>query len=96
MIQVNGAGCLFQVSVNAPFVAVSLDAIVLRLLDLAEFDDPGGPDARLVHCDATPNNLLVDSDGRITALPDLEWARFGPLPLEIVPWLLYLRRIRRL
>jgi Ser/Thr protein kinase RdoA (MazF antagonist) len=32
----------------------------------------------LLHGDLTPGNVLVSSDGRISALLDWEWAWFGP------------------
>lgn len=69
-----------------PFVDPGLiDATVALVDDLADLapslDDP--TTGVLVHGDVHLANILATADGRITALLDLEWVRFGPRWLEL-------------
>ncbi|HEX3779094.1 MAG TPA: aminoglycoside phosphotransferase family protein [Pseudonocardiaceae bacterium] len=70
---------------SLPFAdAGLLAAIADRLIELdsRQASEPAA-EPRFLHCDATPGNVLVH-EGRITALLDYEWACFGPLDLEPV------------
>jgi Phosphotransferase enzyme family len=69
-----------------PFVDPALvDAtagLVDELADLApSVDDPAT--GVLVHGDVHLANILATADGRVTAVLDLEWVRFGPRWLEL-------------
>lgn len=69
-----------------PFVDPGLvDATAALVDELAglepSVDDPGT--GVLVHGDVHLGNILATADGRITAVLDLEWVRFGPRWLEL-------------
>jgi aminoglycoside phosphotransferase (APT) family kinase protein len=62
-----------------------LDATRARIEDLAPFDPFADPaeSTSVVHTDATPGNILVHN-GKVRALLDFEWVRWGPRDHELV------------
>jgi len=40
----------------------------------------------MIHCDASPSNIL-ERGGQVVSLLDFEWARLGPIDMELLIWL---------
>ena len=59
-----------------------------RLDDLSDLDPFQSTTEQwpLIHCDACPPNLM-EREGRIISLLDFEWARLGPIDMELPIWL---------
>lgn len=59
-----------------------------RLDDLSQLDpfQSQTEQGRLIHCDASPANIM-EREGRIVSLLDFEWARLGPIDMELLIWL---------
>jgi aminoglycoside phosphotransferase (APT) family kinase protein len=81
---------------DAGYLSADLAAWLIGWFDRLESRIPAAPRMRLIHGDASPTNLLVDSDsGRLNAIldwGDAAWADpatdFAKLPLRVVPMVL--------
>jgi hypothetical protein len=63
-----------------------IDAVADRLIELRPLDPFSSGEATVVvHGDAHLDNILWH-DGRLVALLDFEWARWGPPDLELQPF----------
>jgi len=85
-LPVDRALSMIDLACSIPFVDPALlDATRARLEELAPFDPFADPaeSSSVVHTDATPGNILVHN-GKIRALLDFEWVRWGPCDHELV------------
>lgn len=63
-----------------------IEGLAIRLESLRHHDDLDLGDAAVVHGDLHLDNILW-SGGRVAAIVDFEWARMGPIDLELQPLL---------
>jgi len=85
-LPVDRALTMIELARSVPYVdPLLLDATRARIEELAPSDPFADPaeSTSVVHTDATPGNLLVHN-GKIHALLDFEWVRWGPRDHELV------------